>query len=88
MSELSNYGGYDYNFIHWINFFLSPWGIDRLLTGNILFFVLKLVTGCGFFVWCIVDSILLTTGSYKDADGKIVWENNEATGRMLGDSIF
>lgn len=52
-----------------ISFFLGSLGIDRFYLGYTELGVLKLLTlgGCG--IWAIVDTVMIATGSLKDAKG-------------------
>merc|ERR1712110_805884 len=64
-----------YIHIFWFNALLGWIGLDRFLTGNILFGVLKCVTMCGLGVWCIVDQAFYRTGSFKAKNGLTMWMN-------------
>jgi len=45
-------------------------GVDRFYLGYIGLGILKLLTFGGFFVWWLVDIILIATKSLKDANGQ------------------
>ena len=47
-------------------------GAHRFYTGHIVIGVVQLLTfgGCG--IWWLIDLIMLLTGAFKDADGKII----------------
>ena len=57
-------------------FFLGVFGAHRFYVGKTGTAVLQLFTLGGFGVWWLVDLIMVATGSFRDADGKLVssWE--------------
>ena len=52
-----------------LSVFLGYLGIDRMYLGKWGTGILKLLTGGGFFIWYVVDIILIATGKMKDAKG-------------------
>ena len=52
--------------------FLGIFGAHRFYTGHTTIGVIQLLTlgGCG--IWWLIDLIMLLTGAFKDADGKII----------------
>ena len=53
-----------------LSLFLVALGADRFYLGKWKTGLLKLVTTGGFFVWWLIDLVLLTTGQVKDAKGR------------------
>jgi len=53
-------------------FFLGGLGIHRFYTGHTAVGVIQLLTlgGCG--IWALIDFIVIITGNFKDADGKLL----------------
>ena len=52
-----------------LSFFLGILGVDRFYLGFIGLGILKLITGGGFGIWSIVDTIIVGIGSAKDSAG-------------------
>jgi len=55
-----------------LSVFLGVLGIDRFYVGKIGTGILKLVTGGGCGIWCIIDIILIVTGNFTDSDGRAI----------------
>jgi TM2 domain-containing membrane protein YozV len=59
-----------------LSYFLGSFGIDRFYLGYTGLGILKLLTCGGFFIWAIVDSILIGMGRMRDAEGNsLVFED-------------
>ncbi len=64
---------------------LMGWfGVHRFYTGKIGTGILMALTGGGFGVWWLADTIIIAVGSFRDADGRRVWEWAEAQPAGLG----
>ena len=55
-----------------LSIFLGWLGIDRFYLGYTGLGTLKLVTGGGCGIWCLVDSILIAVNKLPDSDGKLL----------------
>jgi TM2 domain-containing membrane protein YozV len=55
-----------------LSIFLGWLGIDRFYLGYTGLGILKLVTGGGCGVWCMVDSILIAVNKLPDSTGKLL----------------
>ena len=52
-----------------LSILLGSLGIDRFYLGYTGLGILKLITGGGFFIWWLVDVILIATGKLTAKDG-------------------
>ena len=52
-----------------LSILLGELGIDRFYLGYTGLGILKLITGGGFFIWWLVDVILIATGKLTAKDG-------------------
>ena len=50
--------------------FLGTLGIDRFYLGKIGTGILKLITAGGFWIWALVDLIMVLTGNTRDKEGR------------------
>jgi hypothetical protein len=53
-----------------LSVFLGHFGVDRFYVGDIGLGVLKLLTCGGFFVWFVIDIVLIATRHMTDSDGR------------------
>lgn len=53
-------------------FFFGIIGWHRFYTGHIGLAFLQLFTCGGFFIWTFIDFILILTGNFKDAEGRLI----------------
>lgn len=53
-------------------FFLGMAGVHRFYVGKFATGLLMLLTGGGFGIWWIVDLILILTGRFRDAQGRVL----------------
>ena len=52
--------------------FFGWFGAHRFYTGHILSGLFQFLTFGGFFLWSFIDLILIISGSFKDAEGKVI----------------
>tara|TARA_B100001250_G_C19629148_1_gene712966 strand:+ start:498 stop:719 length:222 start_codon:yes stop_codon:yes gene_type:complete len=66
------YSDTDWTTLLIVSLLLGVLGVDRFMTGHIGLGVLKLITfgGCG--IWSLIDLIMIATGKFRDADGRLV----------------
>jgi TM2 domain-containing membrane protein YozV len=55
-----------------LSIFFGVLGVDRFYVDKVGTGILKLVTGGGCGIWCIIDIILIVTGNFTDSDGKAI----------------
>jgi TM2 domain-containing membrane protein YozV len=53
-----------------LSIFLGGLGIHRFYVGKWGTAILQLVTLGGFFVWCLVDIVMILTGKFTDKQGR------------------
>ncbi len=53
-----------------LSIFVGIFGVDRFYLGRVGTGVLKLLTFGGFYVWWLIDIILIATDNLKDAEGR------------------
>ncbi len=53
-------------------FFLGMAGVHRFYVGKFATGLLMLLTGGGFGIWWIFDLILILTGRFRDAEGRVL----------------
>jgi len=57
-------------------FFLGTFGIHRFYVGKIGTGILMLLTLGGLGIWVLVDFIIIATGGFKDASGRLIKASN------------
>ncbi len=57
--------------------FLGIFGVHRFYVGKVGTGILQLVTIGGLGIWALIDLILILIGSFKDAEGRIVFRWTE-----------
>ncbi len=50
-------------------------GFHRFYAGKVFTGILMLITGGGFLIWTIIDLIVLCTGGFRDAEGRLIRES-------------
>lgn len=53
-------------------FFGGLCGWHRFYTGHVALGFLQAFTGGGFFIWTLIDFIMILTGNFKDANGNLI----------------
>lgn len=61
-------------------------GVDRFYTGKIVTGILKLLTLGGYGIWWIIDIIVVASGKFTEASGKLI-EKPENAKKHIGVSI-
>lgn len=71
-----------------LGFVVGPFGAHRYYVGKIGTGVLQTITIGGFGLWWLYDMILITFGSFRDAEGRRVkyWTEDEAFEKGAGTS--
>jgi len=57
-------------------FFLGTFGIHRFYVGKIGTGILMLLTLGGLGIWVLVDFIIIATGGFRDASGRLIKASN------------
>ena len=77
-----------------LSLFLGVWGVDRFYLGRWKTGLLKFFTLGGFFVWYLIDLILIVVGLMKDATGRpvrpegpIVWPSRIVSGVVVASLV-
>ncbi len=58
-------------------FFVGYLGVHRFYVGKVGTGVLMIFTLGGLGIWCLIDLIMITVGSFRDANGRVVFEWTE-----------
>ena len=53
-------------------FFLGGLGIHRFMVGKVGTGIVQLLTFGGFFIWVLIDFIVILTGGFTDKDGNVI----------------
>ena len=48
------------------------WGLHRFYTGRFWTGLAMFFTGGGFFIWWIIDVLIILTGRFKDGEGRVL----------------
>ncbi len=52
--------------------FGGMWGLHRFYAGKVFTGILMFLTGGGFFIWWIIDVLMVLSGRFKDAEGRVL----------------
>ena len=57
-------------------FFLGVFGVHRFYVGKIGTGILMILTVGGLGFWALIDFIIIVTGNFKDAQGRLIKASN------------